>query len=348
MNIPYKPLEFIEDQLLWINQSKLPEQLIITSTKSWEKVVDAIKRLEIRGAPLIGIAAAYAAVLYFKNKRKKLRCKEFNQSYDQVFQVIGNIRPTAVNLSAAINRIIEAIQNNPMELAANVVQEIAQKIHHDEQLACEKIAENGFNVCYKYHSILTHCNTGPLATGGIGTALGIISKVQDFNRNLHVYVTETAPVGQGARLTVWELLQMNIPTTLLPDTAVGSLLQNQHIQAVVVGADRVTQNGDFANKVGTANIACLCKHYHIPFYVAFPMSSVDLTKTDGKEIPIEFRESSEVTQRWNYQKDVQVNVYNPAFDVTPSEWVSGYITDTGFYLPIEFQDYLKSLKGEVQ
>lgn len=349
MKVPYKPLDWDGHQLYWIDQTRLPTEMLVKSTTSYQEIIAAIKNLEIRGAPLIGIAAAYAVVLFLREYYPKTICKNLDTRWDEVLWEIGNARPTAVNLFNAIKRIQREIQKYPTKIAMDVALDVAQKVQNDEVKACDKIATIGSKICNQYSTILTHCNTGPLATGGVGTALGVIYKLKNIHKNLEVYVTETGPVGQGARLTVWELNQMGISTTLVPDNAVGALIQERKINAAIVGADRIVKNGDVANKVGTSNIACLCKQFHIPFYIAAPMTSVDTSLSKGDEIPIEFRNESEVFLKWAYPKHLQPKVFNPAFDITFSKWVTGYITDHGYFNLNDFKKHIKKiyLKGEV-
>lgn len=340
MKPSYIPLEFKNNKLHWIDQTKLPNQLIYNSTDLWEDIVKAIRELQIRGAPLIGIAGAYAVVLLLQKHDSTLLGKNFNETVlDQVLQ-IGNARPTAVNLMFAINQFLKELQIQRNEIGLDIALKVAKDIQEFEIKSCDVIGQVGAEILRNHSTILTHCNTGPLATGGIGTALGVLYQLKQMDKQIQVYVTETSPVGQGARLTVWELQQMDIPVTLIPDTAVTALLNTGRVNAAIVGADRVTTNGDVANKIGTANIACACEKYSIPFYSAFPMSTVDYHLKEGNRIPIEFRSNQELLQRWNLKDNVQV--WNPAFDVTPAEWITGLITEKGFFTPQQFINQVNS------
>ncbi len=338
---PYIPLEWCGDRLRWIDQTALPAHLNYKESKRVEDVEEAIRRLEIRGAPLIGITALYAGALYIAGNAPNSRCKQLQSVHFDRLQEIGRVRPTAVNLMNAVTHLLRELESNPDRLALDVVMSVASSLHNYERHACQKIAKNGAQLLTDNSAILTHCNTGPLATGGLGTALGVILyAVNELGKKLTVYATETGPLRQGARLTVWELKQWGVPVTLIPDSAVASLLSTEKISAVIVGADRVARNGDFANKIGTAGIAANAQLAGVPFYTAFPWTTVDSGIDSGSSIPIEFRSGEEVWNNAGYTESNHPSVWNPAFDVTPSERVTNFITDRGVFTRDTFATYL--------
>lgn len=317
MNLSSLALKYSEDRLKILDQTLLPHQekwMTITTT---EQMIDAIKKLQVRGAPLIGVAAALQLAQDAKN----------NFNIDELMkkaQALYEARPTAVNLMNCIDRMKKNLadfkdQNKFIQTAIDLFNE-------DVEL-CEKISKHGAELIQDGDSILTHCNTGGLATAGIGTALGIIRKAHEQGKKIHVYVDETRPLLQGGRLTAWELKKLNIPCTLITDSMAAQLMSLKKIDKAFVGSDRIAANGDFANKIGTYSVAVNCHYHQIPFYVAAPTTTVDPHCASGKDIPIEQRAAQEVL----VPGDFKVDVYNPAFDVTPAKLTTAWILDSGIY-----------------
>jgi methylthioribose-1-phosphate isomerase len=327
-----KPLEWTDGKLKFLDQTKLPLEEFFCETDDVAFVADAIKRLAIRGAPLIGIAAAYGVALASLSLNH-LPMKEARSHLLSIIDLLASTRPTAINLFWALERqrrVLNAWQADSItKLQTNLVNE-AKRIHHEDAEMCERISSFGAELLLNDCSILTHCNAGTLATGGRGTALGIISKAWELGKLKHVYMDETRPLLQGARLTAWEMKQAKIPATLIVDSVAAVLMQQGKIDAVIVGADRISMNGDVANKVGTYSLAVLAKYHGIPFYVAAPVSTIDVHMSTGKDIPIEERDVREVTESFDKRTAPElVHVYSPAFDVTPHELVTAFVTDQG-------------------
>jgi methylthioribose-1-phosphate isomerase len=331
-----KPLEWVDGKIRFLDQTKLPLEEIFIETNDVEVVADAIKRLAIRGAPLIGIAAAYGAALA-SFRLNSTSAKDIRSKLSLAIDLLASTRPTAVNLFWALERQRKIINNwrtnSISDLQKNLLAE-AESIHKEDAEMCEQISKYGVELIPQSSSILTHCNTGELATGGRGTALGIITKAWELKKLKHVYIDETRPLLQGARLTAWELKQKNIPAILIADNTSAFLMQQRKIDMVIVGADRIAMNGDVVNKVGTYNIAVLAKYHKIPFYVAAPVSTIDFRMNTGNEVPIEERSGQEVSEILGKRiAPENVNTYSPAFDITPNELVSGIITDRGILYP---------------
>lgn len=342
-----------------IDQTKLPYELSYIEIQTWERMVDAIKRLEIRGAPALGVAGAAAVSLYISNEafchedrlNKGISIKEgefkkdhFLENLHRVCDYISNARPTAVNLSWGVNRarnaLITALEQNekPATLCTQVAQEVQTLITEDEA-CCRSIGTYGSTLLPDNARILTHCNAGSLATAFYGTALGVIYSAFEQGKIAHVYADETRPVGQGARLTAWELAQVGVPATLICDNMAASLMAQGKIDAIVVGADRICANGDTANKIGTYGLAVLARYHHLPFYVAAPTSTLDWTLSEGSAITIEQRNPNEVLPR----SITGVNIYNPAFDVTPATMITAFITEKGVISPRKLSSLQKHL-----
>lgn len=313
-----------------LDQRLLPEEEKYLECKTVEEVVDAIKSLAVRGAPLIGITAAYGVCVGLHQYKTLSKL-----SY--IFSVLRNARPTAYNIFAILDRIEKKAKDfSDFNKLLKTIEEEAYKIHEEDKVLCDKIAENGQKILPENATIITICNTGMLATGGIGTALGVIYKGFWNNKVKHVYVLETRPLLQGARLTTYELLKNGVPTTLITDNMISFLLSKFKVDLAIVGADRIVKNGDTANKIGTYNLAVICKHFNIPFYVAAPYTTIDLSLENGNQIPIEERSPDEVRFFRNQRTAPQeVSVWNPAFDVTPAELITGIITDKGIFKPQE-------------
>ena len=321
-------LQRIGNELEWIDQTRLPQELIKKKSRDYKVIIEAIKKLEVRGAPAIGIAAAYGmAVAVVRDNDFKL------ENIKSIGQEFKNARPTAVNLFWAVDRMLERVETEKVstkEQAVKLLWKEAELIHREDAELCRKIGENGAGLFADNDTVLTHCNAGALATGGIGTALGVIYTCAEQGKKLLVYADETRPLLQGARLTTWELMYNNIDVTLICDNTAGMLMKQGKIKHVIVGADRIARNGDFANKIGTYSVAVLAKEHNIPFYVAAPYSTFDNKMETGDEIVIEERGAGEVTEGFGKRTAPEgVKVYSPAFDVTPAELVTYYITDEG-------------------
>ena len=321
-------IRFIDDKLTIIDQSALPNLFKYIELNTLDDVFEAIKLLKIRGAPAIGIIAAYGLYLHakFLYQNRSLTSKAF---YSAV-TYLESCRPTATNLSWAARKMYTVYEK--VSSSTNVLKslkETAEAIHEEDRAACRNIGINGSELIKEGTNILTHCNAGILATGGIGTALAPVYTAFNQRKNIHVYVDETRPVGQGARLTYWELTQNNIPATLITDNMAGYLMKKGKIDLICVGADRITANGDVANKIGTYTLAVLADYHKIPFYVSAPLSTFDMHLDSGSEIPIEYRSADEVTRFWKIDKNLTYKVENPAFDVTPYSLISAIITDKG-------------------
>ena len=326
-----------QGHLQLLDQTRLPRSVTYLEIYDIEQLREAILRLAVRGAPAIGIAAAYGVALHASTMAGQLgHATRADQLEDEVVKAIdrlGSSRPTAVNLHWALRRQRECFERhsdmlNCAEVSARLWLE-AKRIHEEDRALCQAIADNGARLL-PAGGIYTHCNTGALATGGVGTALGCILTAAANGTELQVYAGETRPLLQGARLTATELLAAKVPVTLCSDTAAGSLMARGKIQAVIVGADRIALNGDTANKIGTYQLAIMARHHHIPFYVAAPYSTFDLSLIDGTGIEIEERPAEEVRSALGQPlAPDDVPVANPAFDVTPSELITAIITERG-------------------
>jgi methylthioribose-1-phosphate isomerase len=296
----------------------------------------------VRGAPAIGVAAAMGIALGVKNSKAN-SVSELNIEFEQICKMIGETRPTAVNLFWAIRRMTEKFESLRTRTVSQIQQaliEEAQRMHAEDIAANRAMGRHGATLMPASGGVLTHCNAGSLATAGYGTALGVIRAAVEQGKTIHVYADETRPFLQGARLTAWELMKDGIPTTVISDNMAGVMMQKGKIGAIVVGADRIAANGDVANKVGTYTVAVLAKENGIPFYVAAPLSTIDLAATDGSKIPIEQRNKREVTHIGGKQITPDgVGIENPAFDVTPAKYVTAIITERG----IARAPYQKSL-----
>jgi methylthioribose-1-phosphate isomerase len=318
-----------------LDQRALPEAELERDLESAEAVADAIRHLQVRGAPLIGIAAAMGLVAGTRELRGAAR-EAFLARLAQLVQLLGSARPTAVNLRWALERMARVAAAAPGDGAAiwERLHAEATAIWEEDRAMCRRIGEHGLPLVPDGANVLTHCNAGALATGGIGTALAPIYFAHERGRRVHVYVGETRPVLQGARLTAWELQRAGIPCTLIADAAAATLMRQARVDVVLVGADRICANGDFANKIGTYGLAVLARHHGVPFYCAAPWSTVDAALADGDLIPIEQRPAEEVTTvAGRPVAPVGAVAFNQAFDVTPARYVTGYVTDRGLLQP---------------
>ncbi|HEU5261032.1 MAG TPA: S-methyl-5-thioribose-1-phosphate isomerase [Gemmatimonadales bacterium] len=318
-----------------IDQRALPEAHLERDLESAEAVADAIRTLQVRGAPLIGIAAAMGLVAGMRELRAAPR-EAFLARVNRLVELLGGTRPTAVNLAWALDRMARAAAATPGDGPAiwERLQAEATAILEEERAMCRRIGEAALPLIPDGAKVLTHCNAGALATGGIGTALAPIYLAHEAGRTVHVFVDETRPVLQGSRLTAWELAHAGIPCTVIADAAAGALMRQATLDLVIVGADRIAANGDFANKIGTYGLAVLALHHGVPFYCAAPSSTIDPSLEDGAGIPIEQRSPDEVkTIAGRSVVPVGVAALNPAFDVTPARYVTGYVTDRGLVKP---------------
>lgn len=331
-----KTIEWKRGKVVLIDQTQLPLKEVYIETSDYLRVAEAIKVLSVRGAPAIGVAAAYAIALA-ASKSKATSTPGFLQEMDEAVSVVGATRPTAVNLFWALDRMKQKAHANShlaVSRLKTVLKEEADAIAAEELEMSRKMGEYGAELIADGDTILTHCNAGALATVDYGTALAVIRAAHEQGKNIHVYADETRPLLQGARLTTWELQRENIPVTLICDNMAGYFMSRGKIDKIVVGADRIAANGDVANKIGTYSVAVLAKEHGIPFYVAAPVSTIDSSIPDGGHIPIEERSPDEVTGfGGNRVATDGVRVANPAFDVTPNRLIAGIITDRGVLKP---------------
>jgi len=340
-----KTIEWTDAGVVLLDQLQLPAREVYQTCKTWEEVADAIRRMVIRGAPAIGVAAAMGIALGVKNS-KAADLTALERDFSHICDAMAHTRPTAVNLFWAIERMRRAFaQAAPSGVKAvqkKLVEE-AQQIYTEDLAQCAAIARHGSALMPAHGRVLTHCNAGALAVaGGYGTALGVIRGALEAGKKLEVFATETRPYLQGARLTAWELQRDGIPTTLITDNMVGHFMQRGDIHCVVVGADRIASNGDTANKIGTYTIAVLAHEHGVPFYVAAPFTSIDLSIPSGDTIPIEERSVEEVTHIGSVQIAPEgTPARHPAFDVTPARLITAIITERGVARP----PYSQSLKA---
>jgi methylthioribose-1-phosphate isomerase len=342
-----RSIEWRDGRVRFLDQSQLPGKEVYVETDEETILAQAIRTLAIRGAPLIGIAAGYGFALAV-NKLASPDPHSRSACIERAANLFASTRPTAVNLFWAINRMRQAAGRSSGQsldgLRSSLLAE-ARAIHIEDEERCRAIGQMGAELLPNAATVLTHCNTGSLATGGDGTAQSIIKVAWEQHKLKHVYMDETRPLLQGARLTAWELQKLQIPSTLITDNTAAFLLQQGRVNAVIVGADRITLNGDVANKVGTYGLAVLAKYHRIPFFVAAPTSTIDFEMPTGKEIPIEQRCSTEITRIGGYQIAPDgVEVYAPAFDVTPNELLTAIITEKGV-LRSPFRNAMESLKN---
>lgn len=328
-----RAIKWANNRLILLDQTKLPTQEIYTEIDHYSKAVTAIKEMRVRGAPALGITAAYGMVLAAINW-----CPDQGDINDVLTQAALDLigaRPTAVNVAWAVKRMQALVHTtiNPIEVSNQLLNE-ANRLFCKDIETNKLIGDHGSTLIEKNSSVLTHCNTGALATAGYGTALGVIRRAWEQKKNIQVFHTETRPFLQGARLTAWELAKLNIPTTMIIDSAVGILLRTGKVDCVITGADRIAANGDTANKIGTYTLAAVAAENKIPFYIAAPTSTIDLTIPSGNAIPIEERPSEEITHLAGTElTPKETHVWNPSFDVTPHYHISAIITETGIIRP---------------
>jgi methylthioribose-1-phosphate isomerase len=334
-----------EDHVEMIDQTRLPGELVILDVRTVEQMAEAIRSLRIRGAPAIGVAAAYGVVLGAQESGEQ-EPGPFQKDIERAIAEIRATRPTAVNLSWALERMAAVLGRHtqePPESVRSALLEEALQLHQEDAELCWNIGQHGHPLVPDGARVLTHCNAGRLATGGIGTALGILYTAHHHGKRLEVFTDETRPLLQGARLTAWELSRAGIPVTLLCDNAAGRLMAEGKVDLVLVGADRIASNGDVANKIGTYGVAVLCHRHDVPFYVAAPFSTLDLSLKGGQQIPIEERSAQEIVElSGRCLAPPGISVYSPAFDVTPAELVTAIITDRGVCRP-PYREWLSRL-----
>jgi len=330
--MPIPTIEWRNGAVDLIDQTLLPNELKYISCKTVEEIWEAIKVLRVRGAPAIGIAGALGTVLGIWHSKAK-NYIEFKSELDKVTGYLATSRPTAVNLFWALDRmkaVAEANKDYDIPKIKEILLNEAQKIIDEDKAICRAIGRKGAELIKDNDTILTHCNAGGLATADYGTAIAVIFAAHEQGKKIKVFADETRPLLQGARLTAWELMQAGIDVTLICDNMAAQVMKEGKINCVIVGADRIAANGDTANKIGTYGVAVLAKEHKIPFYVAAPTSTFDLSLANGDLIPIEQRGADEVTEKFGKRTAPKgVKVYNPAFDVTPARLIDGIITEVG-------------------
>lgn len=328
----------IDGHLRLIDQTRLPEELVEIDCYDVETVWEAIRSLRVRGAPAIGMAAAYGATLGLQ-KAKSDTDAAFFARFDEVRRFLASSRPTAVNLFWALDRLGKLVErererNAPTEIRSLLLNEAHAIVEEDRQI-CRAIGRHGAALLSDGQGVLTHCNAGGLATADYGTALAVFFSAHESGKRLHVYADETRPLLQGARLTAWELRERGIDVTLICDSMAAQVMREGRVQAVVTGADRIAANGDTANKIGTYGVALLAAAHDIPFYVAAPLSTFDLSIDSGDQIPIEQRSPEEITHGFGRRTAPEgIGVYNPAFDVTPARLIRAIICERGLVEPV--------------
>ena len=337
-----------ERSVVIIDQSQLPNRTVYLTLRTPEEMYDAIKLLQVRGAPAIGICAGYS--IYALARQWDISDPtEFAGEFHRWKEYLNSSRPTAVNLSWALERMERVVKEHEGQSVEEVLELLGKEcraIHQEDIEMCRAISEYGLSLLKDGDGVLTHCNAGPLATSRYGTALGPLFLGKERGMNLHVFADETRPLLQGARLTSYELQKAGIDVTLICDNMASIVMKNGWVQACFVGCDRIAANGDAANKIGTSGVAILAKHYGIPFYVLGPTSTIDLNCPDGDHIPIELRDPDEIREKWYAEPMAlkEVKCYNPAFDVTDHSLISGIITEKGICRP-PFSKSLSELFG---
>lgn len=329
-------IDWREDHLRILDQTYLPKREVYSDIQDIGRVWEAIRKLRVRGAPAIGIAAAYGFYMGIKELPEST-FDSFWVEVERVGEYLEGARPTAVNLKWALDRIkttIQAHKDKPIDEIKDIVLKTAETIHAEDKRICKKIGEQGVDLVNKGAKILTHCNTGSLATGQYGTALSVVFHAHEAGKEIEVWVDETRPLLQGSRLTAWELMNAEIPMKIITDSAAGSLMRQGKVDMVIVGTDRVAANGDTANKIGTYPLAVLAKENDVPFYVAVPLSTIDMDLENGDDIPIEERDGEEITSFNGSQvAPKKAETFNPAFDITPHKYITGFITEKGIVEP---------------
>ncbi|RII28926.1 MAG: S-methyl-5-thioribose-1-phosphate isomerase [Geobacter sp.] len=344
----FRTIEWRDDKVVMIDQTRLPGEEVYNEYSDFKGVAEAIRGMIIRGAPAIGVAAAMGVALGSREIIADTH-ESFYQQLNNVCNVLARTRPTAVNLFWAIERmkrVAEAHRDKDLNSIRAMLKAEAISIEQEDLQICRAIGRNGAALIKEGATILTHCNAGGLATAGYGTALGVVRAAHEAGKNIQVFADETRPWLQGARLTAWELMKDRIPVTLISDNMAGFFMKKGEITCCVVGADRIAANGDTANKIGTYSVAVLARENGVPFYVAAPISTLDLTLANGDAIPIEERNACEVTHLQGVPVAPEgVRVRNPAFDVTPARYITGIITEKGVVRG-DYERELKRLVGQ--
>jgi methylthioribose-1-phosphate isomerase len=343
---PYCSICWDVDKVKLLDQRLLPGQEVYLETRDYHEIIEAIRTLAIRGAPAIGVAAAMGAALGALDLKTE-DPQEFANQFSNICREIAAARPTAVNLFWALDRMQRVARDRAGEPVAAIKERLvteAQVMLREDETICRRMAQAGEGLIHEGHRVLTHCNTGALATGGYGTALGVLRAAWEAGKRFSVWVDETRPLLQGARLTTWELGKIGIPYTLIPDGAAAALMAQGRVDLAIVGADRIAANGDVANKIGTYSVAVLARYHEIPFYVAAPLSTFDFDIPDGSHIPVEERSGEEITViRGVEVAPAGTAALNLAFDVTPHDLISGIITEYGVAQP-PYSSSIKALR----
>lgn len=330
--MPMQTLRWQDDALVLLDQTRLPEALVYATYRHVEEIAGAIERLVVRGAPAIGLAAAYGVVV---GARAAVDCapESFGRRVEAAIARLARTRPTAVNLFWALEQMREVLAANrerDNRAICGLLLAAAHRLLEEDRQICRQIGAHGAALLRDGSQVITHCNAGGLATADYGTALGVVYAAQEAGKKVAVFADETRPLLQGSRLTAWELMQNGIDVKVICDNAAAAVLRSEAIDCCIVGADRIAKNGDVANKIGTYGLAILAREHGVPFYVAAPVSTLDLTLASGEEIPIEKRDAAEVRQGMGKPTAPDaVPVYNPAFDVTPGDLVSAIISEKG-------------------
>jgi methylthioribose-1-phosphate isomerase len=343
--LPFRTVEWRDGAVRLLDQTLLPNEVVYKDYRSVDGLWEAIRALRVRGAPAIGIAAAFGVACAVWNSSPDASTPELAKVAREAAEVLATSRPTAVNLFWALDRmrrVVDDAQAEPPNGFRKRLLDEANAVLDEDDALCHAIGEHGATLINNDDGVLTHCNAGGLATSGYGTALAVMFTAHRQGKQFRVYADETRPLLQGARLTTWELIQAGIPVTLICDNTAAQVMHERRVQLVVVGADRIAANGDTANKIGTYGVAVLAKAHGIPFYVAAPTSTLDLSLANGALIPIEERAADEVTEGFGRRTAPRgVDVYSPAFDVTPAELIAGIITERGIHRP----PYRESLRA---
>ncbi len=339
-----KSIEWLNNSIRFLDQTELPLSEVYIETSDISIIANAIRTLKVRGAPLLGIVSAYGILLGTQKEIHSSK-EKFTEAFEHSARILSSTRPTAKNLFWALERMRNVLRLNvsddPKVLFDKMKSE-ALLIHEEDRAMCENMGKFGAELIPDGAKILTHCNTGALATGGIGTAFGVILTALNLGKNISVFADETRPLLQGARLTMWEFQKAGIPATLITDNSAAWTIKTKKIDLIITGADRIAVNGDTANKIGTYNLALLAKEHNIPFYIAAPTSTIDSSIQKGDQIHIEERASTEVTNSFGKQTAPNnISVFNPAFDVTPNHLISAIITEKGV-LKVPFADSIRN------
>ena len=334
--MPVETMKWRDGALVLIDQTRLPTDLVHITCREVDQVARAIKELSVRGAPAIGIAAAYGTVI---GAQQAVSCdaQVFRQQVEETMETLGRTRPTAVNLFWALGHMRQVLDDShdlSNEAVCQRLLDTATRIFEEDRRICRQMGRHGASLLADGDTVITHCNAGGLATADYGTALGVIYAAQEQGKHITVFADETRPLLQGSRLTAWELMQSGVDVTVICDNMAASVMRREDISCAIVGADRIAGNGDTANKIGTYGLAILAREHNVPFYVAAPLSTIDASLSSGDQIPIEERAPEEICRGFGTPTAPDgVQVYNPAFDVTPHGMVTAIITERGVARP---------------